>query len=354
MQSPSDTDLDVKPPTAVDGAQQTPAPAPEGDESNLTQGQIEAIRLRAMAAKLRAEADALEAEQAAYRAKETERIFRTFDANKDGVVETEELRAGLEALLKRKIAPEAAQRLLDELDANKDGVLQLDELPSASALALQLDNVLVRERDEASSARASAAEAALAAARQEALAALINDKPATPAERALAVLPFILPLTDVVGFGSFLLQGPLKDGNPAVAALLTLAGLLRVVPLGQFGLFLGLSFLGDSLGTNRLIRHNALQAVYLDVALFPASLLLAGITYLTGATAGGAPGPLLEYGSDFVFLAMAAAIVYSVGSTLTGQAPDKVPLISQVVQRRLDRMSAREFNRRDNNEDNKK
>jgi hypothetical protein len=59
-----------------------------------------------------------------------------------------------------------------------------------------------------------------------------------------------------------------------VIALLALLALFRSVPLSQFAAFIGLSFLGDNLKINRLIRHNALQAVYLDVALFPASLVL--------------------------------------------------------------------------------
>ena len=50
--------------------------------------------------------------------------------------------------------------------------------------------------------------------------------------------------------------------------------LCRTVPLSQFAAFIGLSFLGDNLKVNKLIRHNALQSVYLDVALFPASLII--------------------------------------------------------------------------------
>jgi hypothetical protein len=48
----------------------------------MTQAEIEAVRLRSMAARLRAEAAELEAEQADTRSKESERIFRMFDSNK--------------------------------------------------------------------------------------------------------------------------------------------------------------------------------------------------------------------------------------------------------------------------------
>jgi hypothetical protein len=51
-------------------------------EKPKSQAEIEAVRLRSMAARLRAEAAELEAEQADTRSKESERIFRMFDSNK--------------------------------------------------------------------------------------------------------------------------------------------------------------------------------------------------------------------------------------------------------------------------------
>lgn len=330
---------------SVDSSDSTAA---QKDTSNMSQGEIEAMRLRSMAAKLRAEAAQLEAERATERSEEVQRLFKSLDANSDGVISASELRAGLEKITKRSVAPEASESLLAQLDKNNDGVLQLDELVGAQALSLRLDEVVRAESAAASKARTEAAAAAEQAAQQAALAALVNDKPASGVTRALSTLPYLLPLLDSAVYGRFLLQGPAEGGNPAVVLLLTLLALFRSVPLSQFAAFLGLSFLGDNLSANKIVRHNALQAVYLDVALFPASLLL---TLLAAGNNLGIPPQVVELGSDAVFAASFAAILYSVVTTAAGSTPDKLPLISTIVQRRLDRMSAREFMKRQQNGD---
>ncbi len=57
-------------------------------------------RLKRMAAKLRSEAAALEADKAKKLAEAAENAFQKFDANSDGEVTVEELKAGLEKALK--------------------------------------------------------------------------------------------------------------------------------------------------------------------------------------------------------------------------------------------------------------
>lgn len=340
-------------------ANDSAAPPTQQTTNDMTQGEIEAMRLRSMAAKLRAEAAQLEAERATERSAEVQRLFKSFDANNDGVISVGELRAGLERITKKSVAPERAESLLQALDKNNDGVLQLDELVGAQALSLRLDEVVRAESEAAGKARAAAAAAAEQAKREAQLAELVNDAPASGLTRALSTLPYVLPLLDSAVYGRFLLQGSAEAGNPAVVLLLTLLALFRSVPLSQFAAFLGLSFLGDNLSANKIVRHNALQAVYLDVALFPASLLL---TLLAAGNNIGIPPQVVELGSDAVFLAAFAAIAYSVVTTATGGTPDKLPLISTVVQRRLDRMSAREFMKRfrdgedqnDNDKNNRK
>jgi hypothetical protein len=55
------------------------------------------------------------------------------------------------------------------------------------------------------------------------------------------------------------------------------------------------------------------------------------------------PQAVVEYGSDAVFLALFAGVAYSVIATAAGQTPDKLPLISGVVQKRLDRYGSNAF-----------
>merc|ERR1711966_56776 len=71
---------------------------------------------------------------------------------------------------------------------------------------------------------------------------LINDKPPSGTDRIVSVLPYLLPLMDGLSYGKF--------------------------PLAGFLAFFGLTFLSGNLAANRLVRFNAQQAIYLDVALF--------------------------------------------------------------------------------------
>jgi hypothetical protein len=60
-------------------------------------------------------------------------------------------------------------------------------------------------------------------------------------------------------------------------------------------------------------------------------------TIATWVSQNNVPQAVVEYGSDVVFLALFAGVAYSVIATAAGQTPDKLPLISGVVQKRLDR-----------------
>ena len=71
------------------------------------------------------------------------------------------------------------------------------------------------------------------------------------------------------------------------------------------------------------------QAINLDIAL-----ILPGVL---GAISGAALGqdafklaPLANAGSDVVFLALLAAVAYSVGTSATGSFPSKLPLLGRL------------------------
>lgn len=323
------------------------ATAVSTNTKGVSQAETEAARLRAMAAQLRSEAASLEEEQASFRAQESMRIFKSFDSDRNGLVDVTELRAGLEKLLKKTVQPERASQLLRKLDLNSDGVISPDEMLTAQSLRLRLDEIAKKEADAYRMSRELARQAKDIAEFEGARSALVNDKPSTVSDRIVSALPYLLPLSDGLLFGSFLLQGQFEAGNPVVVALLSAVALLRAVPFGQFAAFFGLSVLGDNLKVNKLVRHNALQAVYLDVALFPASLLTAAAAW------GKLPTEILQGGSDVIFVALMAAIVYSITSSAAGVTPDKLPFISDIVQRRMDRISAREFDTRNFDDDKK-
>merc|ERR1712232_607949 len=99
--------------------------------------------------------------------------------------------------------------------------------------------------------------------------------------------------------------------------------------MGGLGLFSG------NLAVNRLVRFNAQQAIYLDVALFVPGLIAA----LAGAASSGLgaaiPPAIVEAGNDAVFVALVAAVGYSALSSVLGATPDKIPFLSEAVDKRV-------------------
>jgi len=74
------------------------------------------------------------------------------------------------------------------------------------------------------------------------------------------------------------------------------------------------------------------QAIYLDIALFFPGLIAALISVISPASI---PPAVAEIGNDVLFFSMLAAVIYSVISSLLGQEPNKIPVISQAVESRM-------------------
>ena len=300
--------------------------------------ETEVERLRSMAAKLRAEASGLEAEKAQEVADATERAFRKFDTNQDGIVTFEELKSGLEKVLKTELKEERVKQLMEEFDASGDGALQLDEFVSVDKFRNRLEVLIRDEQDVAREAAKQAKLDAEAAALTEARLEMLNDKAPTGTDKLVSVLPYLLPLLDGLQFGRFLLEG---QDNPVVAVLALLYTLYRSVPLSGFIAYLALNTLKGNLSINRQIRFNMQQAIYLDIALFVPSL----IATLNGLVLGGigveVPEVVSQLGSDAVFVTLLAGIGYSVASSLLGITPDKIPFISKAAG---DRMPTNDMN----------
>lgn len=292
----------------------------------------EVERLKSMAAKLRAEASLLEAQQKEERANETERAFRKFDTNKDGQVSFEELKQGLEKYLKTELKEDRVKKLMEEFDASGDGSLQLDEFVNVEQFRNRLEAIVRDEKAVALEAQVTAKKAAEAAAFAVAKMELINEKEPTLSEKALATLPYLLPLLDGLQFGRFLLEG---QDNPAIAVLAGLYILYRSIPFSGFIAFFALNILSNQLGINRLIRFNMQQAIYLDIALFIPGLLASVGSLVLGGLGVTLPTLFSQIGSDAIFVTLLAAIGYCVVSSLSGIVPDKIPWISDQVNSRI-------------------
>lgn len=283
-----------------------------------------------MAAKLRAEAAALEAEKAKELALVAEKAFLKFDTDQDGVVNTADLKTGLEKVLKTDLSESRVKELMKEFDKSGDGVLQLDEFVGVDQFRNRLEALAREEKRIAQDAAKQAKIEQEVAAALEMRLGLLNDRPPTTTDKLVSVLPYLFPLLDGLMFGRFLLQG---DNNPVIDVIFSLYLLYRSVPFSGFILFFALSFLSNNPSLNRLVRFNMQQAIFFDIALFFPGLIAAIVTlFLSGVEI---PPGITELGSDAIFVTLIAAIGYSVVSSLLGITPDKIPIISQAA---LDRM----------------
>uniref|UniRef100_A0A7S3DN04 EF-hand domain-containing protein n=1 Tax=Entomoneis paludosa TaxID=265537 RepID=A0A7S3DN04_9STRA len=301
---------------------------PDPSKSEETDDEIE--RLKSMAAKLRAEAAALESDQQKAVALAAEKAFSKFDTNKDGEISLKELKDGLEKEFKMELSEKRVQQLMDDFDKSGDGALQLDEFVGTDVMRNRLD-ALAREEKALANEKAKAAKMEAEAVQLlEAKLAMINDKAPTNSDKLLSCLPYLFPLLDGLQFGRFLVMENLE--NPVAVVVAIIYALYRAIPFGGMIAFFSLSFLSNNTSINRLIRYNMQQAIYLDIALFFPGLIAALISVISPASI---PKALSELGSDLLFFSMLAAVGYSCVSSLLGQEPNKLPVISQAVESRM-------------------
>jgi hypothetical protein len=303
--------------------QQTPG------EQNKVDDEIE--RLTSMAQRLRAEAAALEADRAAELAMAAESAFRKFDTNQDGEISFQELKAGLEKVLKTELPERRVQQLMDDFDVSGDGALQIDEFVGMEKFRNRLESLAREEKQAALDAAKAAQKEEDMAKMAEAKLGLLNEKEPTNTEKVLSVLPYLFPLIDSVQFGTFLLLK--NQENPLVLALAIFYGLFRSVPFGGFATFLALSFLSGNPSINRLVRFNMQQAIFLDIALFFPAIFGTLLSLIGGGNL--IPMEIRELSSDAVFIVLLLSIVYASVSSLLGITPNKLPIISQAVEDRM-------------------
>lgn len=268
-------------------------------------------------------------------------VFSDFDTNKDGSISIEELRNGLERELKAAVTEEQARQIMAAFDRSGDGALQLDEFKSVDEFKIKLENVIREERSRADKAAAEAREAKIAADAADKLAkeisTILNDRPPTFSDRLVSLLPYLLPLLDSLDYGKPLL---LQIGPGPVTSLL--AGLFNAyesIPFSGLVAFFVLSSISNNLSLNRLIRFNLQQAILLDISLIVPSIIGGTVTALLPAL-GITITPAMS--SDFsvlTFLAIVSALLYCVASSLAGFEPNKLPLISENVERRMPSVS---------------
>jgi hypothetical protein len=152
-------------------------------------------------------------------------------------------------------------------------------------------------------------------------------------DRLYASLPYLLPITAVVGFGSFLfIQFP-----PLFTVFLPVLRLNQLLSISIID-FISIRFVAwfcvfifvvRSYKVNHFTRFNAMQALLLDIIV----ALVGAATQILEAILGElAFFPfMLQIIASVTFLGITAAFIYSVFQCILGKYADKVPLISDVA-----------------------
>ena len=259
--------------------------------------------------------------------------FDKLDKNKDGQLNVEELRDGLSQLLKAPITDRQAEELMKIFDEGGDGLLQLNEFQGIEKLKSRLEQFMRDEKMAAIKVEMTAREAKMASEasekRVQELIELLNSKPPSFSDKLLSIIPYLVPLIDLLQYGRVLLS-PFED-NFVIRAWIILYNLYTKIPFAGLVAFFAIQVLSNDMKLNRLVRYNLQQAVYIDIALFFPAIIVAFCDFLPTEIHDA----VLPIASDITFFVFFSMCLYSIGSSLLGVIPDKIPVISDQVDARV-------------------
>jgi hypothetical protein len=150
----------------------------------------------------------------------------------------------------------------------------------------------------------------------------------------VSLIPYLFPLVDSIQFGQYMLNKEID--TPLVGFVTTVYAIYQAVPFSGLFAFFALNFLSGNMALNRLVRFNMQQAILVDIALIIPGLLGGLATYILPNVLGIPIQPeMVVQASTLTFLLTSAVIIYSCASSLAGQVPDKIPIISERVEKRV-------------------
>ena len=306
------------------------------DSGNEVSSQI--ARLNAEAAKLRAEAAELEAIQRKEDIEKITQVFRSFDTDASGSISVAELRKGLETALKASVSEEQAKKVLTAFDTSGDGELQLDEFPvqGIESFRNKLATILREEKRQAAVAEQEARVAKAKSDELDLIVEMINNRPPNVKDKVVSCLPYLLPVLDALPYGKSIITSAYADqSNFFMDSLAFLYQIYETIPFSGLILFYFFNVFSNNLKLNRLVRFNIQQAIFIDIALIIPGILGSLASALLQSTGGGFSPEVNTLASSITFYIVSAAVIYSLASTLLGQEPDKLPLISERVKKRV-------------------
>ncbi|KAL6750818.1 hypothetical protein V8C86DRAFT_2796564 [Haematococcus lacustris] len=153
-------------------------------------------------------------------------------------------------------------------------------------------------------------------------------------DRALASLPYLLPLLDALPFGKFIfLDYPFVAR--AMSPLAPLAQLYHNVPFAPFVIFLCVyNGIVNNQGMSRWVRYNAMQAILLDILLIIPQVLLSSLFNNPGSDPLALQTYITAYNTIFLFVAVSVA--YGMGASLVGQSA-RLPLVAEAADKQVNR-----------------
>jgi hypothetical protein len=266
--------------------------------------------------------------------------------------------------LKSSINEDQALKIMKSFDVSGDGKIQLDEFQGIDAFKLKFEKVIREEKAatiEAEQAARLAKKAAETAAEQaKVFSQLVNDKTPTASDRLVSVIPYLLPLADALPYSRAYIENNHLETSTIFEFAALVYSIYLNIPFAGLIAFILFNFISSNLQLNRLVRFNIQQAILLDIALIiPGLLSGVFIDVLPKFLNISISKDLSDIASTFTFLAISLTIIYSLISSFLGIIPDKIPLISERVNKRVPttneflKMFDEDGNLRVKNDDNK-
>ena len=267
--------------------------------------------------------------------------FRLFDTDRDDFISVSELRKGLAEQLKITVTQEQAKKVIEMFDTNADGLLELNEFQGVENLKLKLEKIIRDEKDASIQANLNAIQAKKEAEKEKQklafIEAQINNLPPTNSDKVVSLLPYLLPLADVLPYSKDFIRDFNLGGedNLIYSFANDMYQLYHAIPLSGLLAFFLLTRLGSNLSLNRLVRFNIYQAFQIDIFLILPDLVSYGTMALANLVQFTIPPIAFDFGSTSVFLGVSLAIIYSLFSSVVGIIPNKLPIISAQAERQI-------------------
>lgn len=147
-------------------------------------------------------------------------------------------------------------------------------------------------------------------------------------DRIKSCIPYALPLIDGDSFGRYIYERIPPLGDLDYVLLRPIVDACNAAPILIIVLFMMFALGPRLTGQSREVRFNAQQAILIDIALLVPNLIGEAVAEADAHL----PRAIMEPATNFVWYALATAVVYCVTSNLRGKVPNQIPFLSGVAE----------------------